>query len=187
MPYPIRSGTGESRVGFGMGESRRQKSAQTRDVGSFQSRRRHVRVQAVRLSAQEGKVVDRPSPFPFSVIPRQPQRPTITNPEAIDFESMRRPRSESQATGLHRWVKGAGTFESIHADAVSLVSQNTELDDRPRPNVIGFAAFILVIFCKRSSDHSSLAVEIVSIWSEPAGRPTSKQPEMTGQWKHKHP
>jgi hypothetical protein len=110
MPYPIRSGTGESRVGFGMGESCRQKSAQTRDVGSFQSRRRHVRGQAVRLSVQMGKVIDRPSPFPFSVIPRQPQRPTITNPEAIDFESMRRPRSESQATGLHRWVKGSGNL-----------------------------------------------------------------------------
>jgi hypothetical protein len=41
--------------------------------------------------------------------------------EAIDFEPMRLPRSESQATDLHRWVKGAATFESIRTDASSLV------------------------------------------------------------------
>jgi hypothetical protein len=33
--------------------------------------------------------------------------------EDIRFKPVRLPRSESQATGLHRWVKGAATFESI--------------------------------------------------------------------------
>jgi hypothetical protein len=88
---------------------------------------------------------------PFSVRPRQPQEQRSRIPKPLtssryDYQGLS-PKRQALIAGF----KGAAICESIHAGRCFYGSAKApKPDDRPRPNVIGFAVSFLVIFCKRS-------------------------------------